>query len=209
MSQSSSRSLGLPPRIALLGENNGNGSHHSTRHSAKGFLCYLRVLTTTLGGTIITLILQLRKLRHQEVRQSVQEYTRAELGFQLRHAAVSHYATCPGCQSSNLVLLSDAPLLLGRALIPYSRSGDVLELTKWCHLVCVKVCFVLRGSFVFEGTAFEGWHSSSREDRQLPRLQNGLWSDRPGCISELGHLLDSGCKQVSLVSWCVKWDIHA
>lgn len=69
----------------------------------------------------------------------------------------------PGCQPSNLVLLSRHSPPPGRAFIPYLRSGDALGLKKWCHLVCIQLSFVLGRSFVFEETAFEVWYSPSRK----------------------------------------------
>lgn len=80
-------------------------------------------------------------------------------------------------------------IIPGRAFIPCLGSREALGLKKWCHLIYIQLSFVLRRSFVFEETAFEAWHSSSREERELPWLQNTLWSDRTGCAAQPGHLI--------------------
>lgn len=69
---------------------------------------------TTVGAIIIILILLLRKLRHQRVKQLVQECTSTELRFELRAAAAKH----------------QTPLLLGRALVLHPRSGHTFRLKK-------------------------------------------------------------------------------
>jgi hypothetical protein len=57
----------------------------------------------------------------------------------------------PGCQPPNLVLLSDAPFLSGKALVPYPGSRGAPGLRKWYCLVSILVSVVLSESFGFKG----------------------------------------------------------
>lgn len=112
---------------------------------------------TTLGAIIIILILQSRKLRHQRVKQLVQECTRTELRFELGPAAANH----------------QTPLLPGRALVPYPRSGHTLRLKKWCHIMCIQMYFV--GHLYLRKTALRaGTHHPGKTDS---------CSDKPGCLA--------------------------
>lgn len=109
---------------------------------------------TTIGAIISILILQSRKLRHQRVKQLVQECTRTELRFELRPAAANH----------------QTPLLLGRAFVLHPRSGHTLRLKKWCHLVCIQMYFV--GHLYLRKTALRaGTHCPDS------------CSDKPGCLA--------------------------
>lgn len=75
----------------LSREKNGKGSHHRARHNVKGFLC-----VTSLNPHAH------RRRYHryphftiEETEASRGEVIGPRVGFELRHVAVSHYATSP------------------------------------------------------------------------------------------------------------------
>lgn len=75
--------------ITLSGENNANGSHHHARHSVKGFVTSLNPHDHCRRYHYYSYfaVEETEALRGEAIGPRV--------GFELRHAAVSHYATSP------------------------------------------------------------------------------------------------------------------